>query len=138
MAIGDFFHDAGELMSDPPAKLTAAGLRMLVNIWEGMGEPTQEEVEAFLDVADMETFTKNPRSGGQVLGHLMSGGYLHIMEEHDPTGPNLDMNVYRVSLSEHAFEALAAAGHIPPPVKTAARKRKAAATARKRAPRKPA
>jgi hypothetical protein len=119
-------HDADELMTDPPPRLTARGLEMLVEIWIAAGRPTKPIAEgdddgthdvpfaAIENLASHHRSDVERRSAAQIRRRLIEGGYLHIREKQSLEDEiyGRDYTITDLGLSATAFDALIAAGHL--------------------------
>lgn len=78
------FVDAGDAMTDPPARLTKRGLVMLQEIWEAAGRPRRPAQDGkdtgWADADAIASLVgRQRRSAAQVRAHLSEGGYLHLL-----------------------------------------------------------
>lgn len=112
---------AFELMTDPPPRLTRAGMKMLLEIWEALGKPSSllPPKNGFAPLDDLPSHVENHPSAAQVRAILLRGGYLHIEGHPDDSEESLCManppwHIEGLALSAKAFDALREAGHISP------------------------
>lgn len=124
MSGGTFYHDADDLMRDPPPRLTKRGLEMLTEIWIAAGRPAKPTPNAdgdgtgqfTVDIDDLDSHhgtDAQRRSAARIRSHLIDGGYLHLViyrTAEQATVVNGAGTIDEIGLSARAFDALIAAG----------------------------
>jgi hypothetical protein len=126
------YHDAEELMTDPPASLTPRGLDKLTEIWIVAGRPTKLKPKAppvpwlantdgtwgyMIDIAKLKSHhgtDAKRRAAARIRSHLIEGGYLHVTEWTSMEDAMYDRpgRIRELGLSAKAFDALIEAGVI--------------------------
>ena len=112
---GEFWHDADDFMTDPPAPLTEAGLNQLVEIYHASGDaPRDSDGWELVELEDLASFNDDPQGSGQVRRHLLKGGYLGVLAIHNKFDLAAPMEILGISLSAKAYDALETAGVVTP------------------------